>query len=197
LAIIIQYAFPDMGMDVALTQIGKKMFYAPMWLWCELQPDYDGHQGGGIRRLIDDYGLKRYWAHPCEQQAIDSLERQARAMWLFFSRPSSRRQRRILTQVERQTLTLERACTIKFPHLKGVLRLKWIADELDKIAGYAHDTYTPRRVQEILETAAEALLAAEEEAQTRKLRQQVREWQAVIEAAAVAEVDAGELAVAA
>lgn len=181
-----------MAMDVALMQLGRKRFYVPHWLWVELQPDVYGEQGGGIRRLIEDFGLRLYRAHPCEREAIDNLERAAHAMWLFFSHPSSRRQRRILTTVERQTLTLERTCVIKFPHLKGILRLDWIAKQLDAIAGYQHATYTPRRIQEILEVAAEALLAAEEDAQTAKLRKQVREWTAVIKTTQAAEVEAGE-----
>lgn len=187
-----------MHMDVALTTIGRKSYYVPFWLWCELQPDAYGQQGGGIRRLIEDYGLRRYWAHPSEAEAIDNIERHARALWLYFSRPSSRRQRRILTTIERQTLTLERVCTIKHPELKGVRRLDWIAEELDRVAGYPprdplrgnYGEYTPRRVQEILETAAEALLAAEQDAQTKALRKQIRDWTAAI--AAVQAAGAGD-----
>ena len=143
----VQFGIEGIAPDVALTRIGKRDYEIPCWLWMEWH-------GGGIRGLIEQYGLRKYRHQKEENAAIYNIERSAIALRRFYRRGHEQHYYNMLADIDRHLLRLEHRAMSERPHLRGQARFEWIAANLPRHYGAFHW----RSVQVMLEDATHMLV---------------------------------------
>lgn len=145
--------------------VGKRWLVVPHWVAVEWQ------QTGTIRQIIHDWQggiLMKYRAHPCESEALDRIEDEAKALYRYFKRGHLQHYYNILGDVHRRALEAERRVMYERPSLKGRLKYEYMAERMGR-------EFTWFQAKMFLDEATDMLVIDQQRRELRNLAKLARE----------------------